>query len=114
MTIAQQVEAALASDPELARRYEWARDEFAQETYLTRGRWRAVGARRGNPVRQDRRRAGAKARGVAEPRRPHQRIFLESFAAHAGLVGDGGGARHRAAVRLDRRHDDREEQIRRL
>jgi anti-sigma factor RsiW len=31
---AQQVEAALASDPELARHYEWARDEFAQETYL--------------------------------------------------------------------------------
>ncbi len=27
----RQVEAALASDPELARRYEWVREEFAQE-----------------------------------------------------------------------------------
>ncbi len=32
---AQQVEAALASDPELARRYEWVREEFAQETYAS-------------------------------------------------------------------------------
>ena len=30
----QQVEAALASDPELARRYEWVREEFAQENPL--------------------------------------------------------------------------------
>ena len=32
---ARQVEAALASDPELARRYEWVREEFAQETYVS-------------------------------------------------------------------------------
>jgi anti-sigma factor RsiW len=31
---AQQVEAALKSDPELAQRYEWARAEFAQETAI--------------------------------------------------------------------------------
>jgi anti-sigma-K factor RskA len=31
---AQQVEAALAADPELARRYEWVRAEFAEETSL--------------------------------------------------------------------------------
>ncbi len=30
----RQVEAALASDPELARRYEWVRAEFAQETSI--------------------------------------------------------------------------------
>ncbi|MGC1780532.1 MAG: hypothetical protein WBB34_21565 [Xanthobacteraceae bacterium] len=30
----QQVEAALASDPELASRYEWVRAEFAQETAI--------------------------------------------------------------------------------
>ena len=30
----QQVETALANDPELARRYEWVRAEFAQETYI--------------------------------------------------------------------------------
>jgi anti-sigma factor RsiW len=31
---AQQVEAALAADPELARRYEWVRAEFAEETAI--------------------------------------------------------------------------------
>jgi anti-sigma factor RsiW len=31
---AQQVEAALAADPELARRYEWVRAEFAEETSI--------------------------------------------------------------------------------
>jgi hypothetical protein len=31
---AQQVEAALANDPELARRLEWVRAEFAQEIYI--------------------------------------------------------------------------------
>jgi hypothetical protein len=31
---AAQVEAALASDPELAQRYEWVRTEFAQETSI--------------------------------------------------------------------------------
>jgi hypothetical protein len=31
---AQQVEAALANDPELARRLEWVRTEFAQEIYI--------------------------------------------------------------------------------
>ncbi|HTP93965.1 MAG TPA: zf-HC2 domain-containing protein [Xanthobacteraceae bacterium] len=31
---AQQVEAALAGDPELARRFEWVRAEFAQETSI--------------------------------------------------------------------------------
>jgi hypothetical protein len=31
---AQQVEAALRNDPELAQRYEWARAEFAQETAI--------------------------------------------------------------------------------
>lgn len=31
---AQQVEAALNSDPELARRYEWVRAEFSQETAI--------------------------------------------------------------------------------
>jgi len=31
---AQQVEAALAKDPELARRYEWVREELAQETHI--------------------------------------------------------------------------------
>jgi anti-sigma-K factor RskA len=31
---AQQVEAALATDPELARRYEWVRAEFAEETSI--------------------------------------------------------------------------------
>lgn len=31
----QQVEAALAGDPELARRYEWVRAELAQETYVS-------------------------------------------------------------------------------
>ena len=30
----QEVEAALASDPELARRYEWVREELGQETLL--------------------------------------------------------------------------------
>jgi len=30
----QQVETALANDPELARRYEWVRAEFAQETSI--------------------------------------------------------------------------------
>src|ERR1700733_4336963 len=30
----QQVEAALAADPELAQRYEWVRAEFAQETSI--------------------------------------------------------------------------------
>jgi anti-sigma factor RsiW len=30
----QQVETALANDPELARRYEWVRAEFAQETVI--------------------------------------------------------------------------------
>jgi hypothetical protein len=32
---AQQVEAALAGDPELARHYEWVRAELAQETYIS-------------------------------------------------------------------------------
>jgi anti-sigma-K factor RskA len=32
---AQQVEAALAADPELARRYEWVRAEFAEETSIS-------------------------------------------------------------------------------
>jgi anti-sigma factor RsiW len=36
----QEVEAALARDPELAQRYEWARAEFAEETSLSE----AVGA----------------------------------------------------------------------
>jgi anti-sigma factor RsiW len=31
---AQQVEAALAADPELARRYEWVRAEFSEETAI--------------------------------------------------------------------------------
>jgi hypothetical protein len=31
---AEQVQAALASDPELARRFEWVRTEFAQEIYI--------------------------------------------------------------------------------
>jgi hypothetical protein len=33
-TEAQQVEAALAADPELAQRYEWVRAEFSQETAI--------------------------------------------------------------------------------
>jgi anti-sigma factor RsiW len=32
---AQQVEAALANDPELAARYEWVRAEFVQETHVS-------------------------------------------------------------------------------
>jgi hypothetical protein len=42
---AQQVEAALASDPELASRYEWVRTEFAQET--------AIGEAAGEPSGHD-------------------------------------------------------------
>jgi len=42
----QQVEAALASDPELARRYEWVRDEFAQENQISE----AVGTPSGRDI----------------------------------------------------------------
>src|SRR5579863_6343460 len=41
----RQVEAAIASDPELAGRYEWARAEFAQET--------AIGDAAGEPSSAD-------------------------------------------------------------
>jgi hypothetical protein len=45
---AQAVQAAIAADPELARRYEWVRAEFAQET--------AIGEKLGAPSGRDLRR----------------------------------------------------------
>jgi anti-sigma factor RsiW len=41
---AQEVEAALAHDPELARRYEWVREELGQETLINEA-WGEPGAR---------------------------------------------------------------------
>jgi anti-sigma factor RsiW len=41
---AQEVEAALASDPELARRYEWVREELGQEALINEA-WGEPGAR---------------------------------------------------------------------
>ena len=61
---AQSVEAALASDPELARRYELVREELAQTIHLNEFSGRTVGARHGRAVRQDRRRAGAACGGI--------------------------------------------------
>ena len=58
---------------------------------------RAVARRCADAVRQDRRAAGAPHEPVRRSQRPHRRIFDEPFAAHAGLVGGRGSARHYAA-----------------
>src|SRR5580700_10718372 len=62
-----------------------------------RGGGRAIGSRCKSAVRQDRCLAGAKISAIDRSRRSHRRISSVTFAPHRGLVGDGGGARHRAA-----------------
>ena len=54
----QQVEAALAGDPELASRYEWVRAELEQEIHVSEAAGEPSAAM-SNTVRQDRRLAGA-------------------------------------------------------
>ncbi len=61
----RQVEAALASDPELATRYDWVRSEFAEET--------SIGEAAGDPSPNDA--AALFARIDALPARPHQSTF---------------------------------------
>ena len=58
---AQSVEAALASDPELARRYELVREELAQTIHLNETLGAPSARAMDGAVRQDRRRAGAAA-----------------------------------------------------
>jgi anti-sigma factor RsiW len=70
---AQAVEAALASDPELAQRYEWVREELGQETHLSEAL--------GEPSTGDVKALFAKI--DAEPARP--RLAAAGF---AGRVGD--------------------------
>ena len=64
----QRVEAALANDPELARRYELVREELAQTIHLNETLGAPSVARHADAVRQDRRRAGAKPEGVDQSR----------------------------------------------
>ena len=93
----QQVERALASDPELAARYEWVRAELEQETHVSE----AAGA----PSARDVKTLFAKIDALpAQKSRASIDIgariaeFLAALSPRTlGVVGDGGGARHRAA-----------------
>ena len=111
---AQRVEAALAKDPELARRYELVREELAQTIYLNE----TLGAPSPRAMAalfdQDRRRASAPSGGIAQSRRAHRGIFRCLVAPHVGLVGERGDARHPAAGRTDRRHPAQREKLQRL
>ena len=100
----QRVEAALASDPELARRYELVREELAQTIHLNE----TLGAPSPRAM------AALFAKIEAEPARNKaasinlgariQAFFAKFVAPHASLVGERGGACHPAASRTDRRH----------
>ena len=111
---AQSVEAALASDPELARRYELVREELAQTIHLNESLGapsaRAMDALFAKIDAEPARHAAASFNLGAH----RARIFRQPFAAHSGLVGERGGAGHRAASGGDRRHRDQGSRARRL
>ena len=100
----QSVEAALARDPELARRYELVREELAQTIHLNE----TLGAPSARAMTE------LFAKIDAEPERhaapslnlgARIRDFFElAVAPHARLVGGRGRARDRAAGGGDRRH----------
>ena len=79
----QRVEAALASDPELARRYELVREELGETIHLNE----TLGAPSARAMEAlfakiDAEPARAPA-AVGQCRRAHSRIFCQPFAAHA-------------------------------
>ena len=83
---AARVEQALANDNELASRYELVREELGEAIRLNEIARCAVGARDAEPVRQDRRRAGAHAAHLVQCRRLVHRFRIELPAAHAWLM----------------------------
>ena len=100
---AQRVEAALANDSELARRYELVREELGQNVTLNE----TLGAP--SPRVMDELFARidaepARRRAAAKPRRSHRRIPRRPHAAHARLVGSDCRDCDPAAGRLHRRH----------
>ena len=101
---AQRVEAALASDPELARRYALVREELGQTIHLNE----TLGAPSSRAMETlfakiDAEPARTAGDGVRS-RRPHRRILRQPDAAHAGVVGGGCRGRDPAAGGLHRRH----------
>ena len=110
----QRVEAALAENPELARRYELVREELGETIHLNE----TLGAPSARAM------AALFAKIDAEPaRRPVvsfnlgariSEFFAEPFAAHTRLVGDRRRAGDRAAGRIDHRHHAQGERSGRL
>ena len=96
---AAEVERALATDPELARRFALVREELTETILLNEFARRPVGAGDGDAVSRHRPGPqGGTPRRVPEPQRARRAVLL---APHARLVGVGSGGDRPFAGRCD-------------